>query len=61
MFNIKKSLRRKTVNAFSVIEPLVGITIIPILAIMLFPTLAKSKEKAQGTLCANNLKELLLG
>jgi competence protein ComGC len=61
MFNIKKSLRRNAINAFSVIAPLVGITIISMLAIMLFPSLAKSKEKAQGTLCANNLKEFLLG
>jgi prepilin-type N-terminal cleavage/methylation domain-containing protein/prepilin-type processing-associated H-X9-DG protein len=47
-------------HGFTLIELLVVITIIAILAAILFPVFAQAREKARQTTCASNIRQMLI-
>lgn len=51
-------MNQQRTEAFTLIELLVVISIISLLAALLVPTLAKAKDWARTTACANNLRQI---
>jgi prepilin-type N-terminal cleavage/methylation domain-containing protein/prepilin-type processing-associated H-X9-DG protein len=56
----RSKARFRPPKGFTVLELLVVISIIALLAALLLPLLAQSKEKARTTACLNNIKQLQL-
>lgn len=55
---MKRVIARKRRGGFTLIELLVVIAIIAILAAILFPVFAQAREKARGSACMSNAKQI---
>jgi prepilin-type N-terminal cleavage/methylation domain-containing protein/prepilin-type processing-associated H-X9-DG protein len=53
-------IMKKTRRAFTLLELLVVIAIIAILAALLLPVLTRAKQRAQGVLCLNSGKQIMM-
>ena len=62
MFSRKARMAKsRTRQGFTLVELLVAIAIIAILAAILFPAFARSRENARRSSCSSNLKQISLG
>lgn len=57
----REESRQQQVEGFTLIEILIVLTIISILAAILFPVFARARENARRTSCLSNLKQIGLG
>ncbi len=60
IFSNAVSLGMKPRRAFTLLELLVVIAIIAILAALLLPVLSRAKQRAQGVLCLNSGKQIMM-
>src|SRR5690606_31701305 len=61
MYGKARQTNRRILSGFTLIELLVVIAIIALLAAILFPVFARSRENARRASCMSNLKQISLG